>query len=130
MVWILTIFMRQFMHELDVRFCQMMANDTIVEQPMIFTNSTYVLTNHTIDFIKNAVGMGAPFFHVTTFVHVHTPLFTAPQFANVSEGGFFGDNLVEMDWAAGQIINTIDELGIADNTLIIFISDNGPFAGK
>ena len=39
---------------------------------------------------------------------------------------FVGDAMVEFDWCTGEIMNTLDELGIADNTIIIFSSDNGP----
>lgn len=49
-----------------------------------------------------------------SFVHVHTPLFSSPEFVNVSRGGRFGDNVEEMDHSVGQIIAALDEAGVAN----------------
>ncbi len=108
-------------------FCMVMANHTIVEQPTIYSNLTSVITNHAIDFISRSVSMETPFFFFMSFVHVHTPLFTSPAFTNVSRGGRFGDNVEEMDWSVGQILASLDRLNIRNNTLVVFVSDNGPY---
>jgi len=62
-----------------------------------------------------------------SFVHVHTPLFSSPAFTNVSRGGRFGDNVEEMDWAVGRITSGLDNLNISKDTLVFFVSDNGPY---
>mmetsp|Transcript_9046 Transcript_9046/g.14705 ORF Transcript_9046/g.14705 Transcript_9046/m.14705 type:complete len:526 (+) Transcript_9046:1156-2733(+) len=111
-------------------WCMLMANETIVQQPLIEQNLTRALTQHALDFITASVESGDPFFFLFNFLHVHTPLFTSPEFKGVSKGGIFGDNVEEMDHAVGIVLNKIKELGVDDNTLAIITSDsdNGPFA--
>ena len=55
-----------------------------------------------------------------SYVHVHTALFSSPAFTGVSKGGAYGDNVQEVDWSVGEILNTLRELGIDDNTLVFF----------
>ena len=50
------------------------------------------------------------------------------RFAGTSEAGPFGDTIHELDWSVGELLKTLDELGIADNTLVIFTSDNGGYS--
>jgi arylsulfatase A len=70
-----------------------------------------------------------PFFLYMPHTAVHVPLAPAPRFDGTSGNGQFGDWVQEVDWSAGQVLDTIRRLGIADNTLVIFTSDNGPWAG-
>ena len=57
------------------------------------------------------------------FLHVHTPLFSAPEFRGKSMHGRYGDNVLELDWAVGQIMKKLDEKGLTDDTLIYFSTD-------
>jgi arylsulfatase A-like enzyme len=57
---------------------------------------------------------------------VHTPLFASENFKGKSKDGILGDAIEELDWSVGQIMKTLDDLKLADNTLLIFTSDNGP----
>uniref|UniRef100_A0A4W3H1A5 Arylsulfatase D n=1 Tax=Callorhinchus milii TaxID=7868 RepID=A0A4W3H1A5_CALMI len=66
-----------------------------------------------------------PFLLFVSLLHVHTPLFMTKGFVGNSKNGLYGDNVEEMDWHVGQIVNTIDELGLANRTLIHFTSDHG-----
>ena len=109
-------------------FCMLMGNHTLIQQPFHAQNMTSQLTTHSIDFIRNAVAREKPFFLLHSYMHVHTALFSSPAFTNVSEGGPFGDNVEEMDDSVGQIVRELDELGIENNTVIFFTSDNGNFA--
>lgn len=109
-------------------FCMVMANHTVIEQPTKMQNLTLELTDHAIRFINYSVALQQPFFYLMSYVHVHTPLFASPMFTNVSRGGQFGDNLEELDWSVGQLLGMLDAHGIAENTLVLFTSDNGPFA--
>eukprot|EP00730_Choanoeca_flexa_P002180 TRINITY_DN10943_c0_g1_i2.p1 TRINITY_DN10943_c0_g1~~TRINITY_DN10943_c0_g1_i2.p1 ORF type:complete len:527 (+),score=90.49 TRINITY_DN10943_c0_g1_i2:95-1675(+) len=111
-----------------VQYCMIMANNTVVEQPTNYDNLTQIITDHTIDVMQHAVAIEQPFFAVMSFVHVHTPLFTSPRFRNVSKGGRFGDNAEEMDHAVGRLLEALERLQIADDTLVLLFSDNGPFA--
>jgi arylsulfatase A len=57
----------------------------------------------------------------------HVPLFVSDRFKGKSEQGLYGDVIMEIDWSVGEILAKLQELGIDDNTLIIFTSDNGPW---
>ena len=69
---------------------------------------------------------GKPFFlyHATTAVHL--PSFAAPQFKGATKAGPHGDFIHELDYVVGELLATLEKLGVADNTLVIFTSDNGP----
>jgi len=67
-----------------------------------------------------------PFFLFHSMQAVHLPSFAAKQFQGKSGAGPHGDFIFEMDWVVGQILKTLDKLGVADNTLVMFGSDNGP----
>ncbi|GAB5441383.1 MAG: arylsulfatase [Fuerstiella sp.] len=69
---------------------------------------------------------GQPFFLFHSMQAVHLPSFAAEQYKGRSKAGPHGDFLLEMDDIVGQLLQTLDELNIADNTLVIFTSDNGP----
>jgi arylsulfatase A-like enzyme len=67
-----------------------------------------------------------PFFIYLAHTMVHLPLAASPDFKGKSKGGLIGDTIEEIDWSVGQVLQTLEELGLADNTLVIFTSDNGP----
>ena len=58
--------------------------------------------------------------------HQHpSPVHARPRFKGTSECGLYGDFVHELDWMVGEVVKTLEEQGVADNTLIIFTSDNG-----
>ena len=67
-----------------------------------------------------------PFFLFHSTQAVHLPSFAAPRFQNKTESGPHGDFIFELDYVVGELLKTLDELKVADNTLVIFTSDNGP----
>lgn len=67
-----------------------------------------------------------PFFLLHSMQAIHQPCFPAKQFHGKTEAGPRGDFIYEMDWIVGQLMKTLDELGVADNTIVMFGSDNGP----
>ncbi len=67
-----------------------------------------------------------PFFLLHSTQAVHLPSFAADRFKGKTRSGPHGDFIFEMDWIAGQLLKTLDALGVADNTLVLFASDNGP----
>ncbi|MDX2430792.1 MAG: sulfatase [Bacteroides sp.] len=67
-----------------------------------------------------------PFFLYLAHTMPHTPLFVSEKYAGKSERGLYGDALMEIDWSCGQIFTKLKELGIDENTIVIFTSDNGP----
>lgn len=67
-----------------------------------------------------------PFFLYMGTQDVHVPRIPHPRFAGRSGLGTRGDVILQLDWTIGEVMRTLDSLGIADNTLFIFTSDNGP----
>ena len=68
---------------------------------------------------------GKPFFLYFATTNIHHPFTPAPQFVGTSECGLYGDFVHELDWIVGEVMQTLDEMGVAENTLVIFTSDNG-----
>jgi arylsulfatase A-like enzyme len=83
------------------------------------------ITRRSLDFIDRSVASDTPFFlwHNATRCHVWTHL--SPQWDGKSGFGLFADAMMELDWEVGQILDKLDELGIADDTIVLFTSDNG-----
>ena len=69
---------------------------------------------------------GKPFFLYHAAQAVHLPSFPADQFKGKTKAGPHGDFIHELDYVVGELLGTLDKLGVADNTLVIFTSDNGP----
>ncbi len=67
-----------------------------------------------------------PFFLLHSTQAVHLPSFPADEFKGITESGPHGDFIFELDYVVGELMKTLDALGIADNTLVMFSSDNGP----
>ena len=78
-----------------------------------------------LDFIDKSVKSGKPFFlwDNTSRMHVWTRL--SPQWENKSGYGLYADGMMELDWVVGQVLKKLDDLGIANNTIVVFTSDNG-----
>lgn len=82
------------------------------------------ITVHAINFME--ANKDKPFFMYFCTNDVHVPRFPHERFRGKTNMGLRGDAIVEFDWSVGQIMDALDRLGIADNTLIILTSDNGP----
>lgn len=67
-----------------------------------------------------------PFFLYHATQAVHLPSFAAPRFKGATKAGPHGDFIYELDWVVGELLATVKELGVGNNTLVIFTSDNGP----
>jgi len=67
----------------------------------------------------------APFFLYLATTNVHHPFTPHPRFRGTSECGRYGDFVHELDWMVGEVLATLDELGVAEDTLVLFTSDNG-----
>ena len=71
-----------------------------------------------------------PFFLYFALPHIHHPFTPAPRFKESSEAGLYGDFIQEMDWIVGEVLQALDDQGLADNTLVIFTSDNGAMLNR
>ncbi len=81
------------------------------------------LTNRAVDWIRSH--KEDPFFLYFPTTNIHHPFTPHDQFKGTSDCGPYGDSIHELDWAVGRILDTLDELKLRDNTLVIFTSDNG-----
>jgi len=86
-------------------------------------------TEEAVDFMKANTGK-KPFFLYLAHTMPHVPIFASEKFRGKSLRGLYGDVVEELDWSCGQILKTLRKLGIEDNTLVCFTSDNGPWLGK
>jgi arylsulfatase len=103
-------------------------DDSIVKYITTLQNQgelTQEYTRFAVNFIKN--NSSHPFFLYFAHSMVHVPIMASPGFLGRSGVGLFGDVMEEVDWSIGQILKTLQETGVAKNTLIIFTSDNGPW---
>lgn len=92
-------------------------------EPRIEDQVDTTLTQKAVHFIqRNAEG---PFFLYFTPCAPHTHVTPAAGFRGTSSAGLFGDHVQELDSHVGEILGTLDDLGLSENTLVIFTSDNG-----
>ncbi|GAA5507500.1 arylsulfatase [Novipirellula caenicola] len=66
-----------------------------------------------------------PFFLYFSTTNIHHPFTPAPRFKGTSQAGLYGDYIHELDWMVGEIMRSLEENGLSENTLVIFTSDNG-----
>ena len=100
-------------------------DDVIVYSSPDQTQFTKDFTNLTIDFIKEH--KNEPFFVYVPHPMVHVPLHVSKEWDGATGLGLYADVVAEIDDGVGRIIDTVNELGIEEHTLIIFTSDNGPW---
>jgi len=82
-------------------------------------------TEATVDFIER--NKDQPFFAYVPHSMPHIPLYASKDFKGTSPRGLYGDVIEEIDWSVGQITKTLDRLGLSNNTMVVFMSDNGPW---
>jgi arylsulfatase len=82
------------------------------------------ITERTIEFIRRKAAVEQPFFTYVGFTHIHPPFHHHPDFKGKSGGGKYSDILAEVDFRAGQILDALDEAGIAEDTIVVWNSDN------
>ncbi|KAG8589876.1 hypothetical protein GDO81_006552, partial [Engystomops pustulosus] len=103
--------------------CIIMRNHEIIEQPMKVERTSSQIMRETLQFIDR--NKNSPFLLIVSFLHVHTPLVTTKAFTGKSKHGPYGDNVEEMDFMVGSVVNAIDNAGLKNNTMIYFASDHG-----
>ena len=86
------------------------------------------LTDRAIDFMGRQAKAGKPFFVYLPYTATHFPTMPHPEFRDKSGKGLWGDMLMQVDSYVGELLDSLDSLGVADNTLFIFTADNGPEA--
>jgi arylsulfatase len=95
--------------------------DTLKEQSQI----TKQYTERAVQFITDH--KDEPFFLYVPHSMPHVPLFASENFKGKSKGGLYGDVIEEIDWSVGEILATLEQHDLDENTLVVFTSDNGPW---
>lgn len=101
----------------------LLRNETVIEEEPDQAFITQRYTDESIRFIKEH--KDGPFFLYLAHTMPHWPQYSSPEFAGKSENGKWGDAVEEIDWSTGEILNTLKELEIDQNTMVVFLSDNG-----
>jgi arylsulfatase A-like enzyme len=99
--------------------------EKLIEQPADQATLTRRYAEQCVKFIREK--KGGPFFLYFPSTFPHTPLFASEKFRNKSPRGRYGDVVEELDWAVGQILDTLRSEGLDRNTFVLFTSDNGPW---
>jgi arylsulfatase A-like enzyme len=96
--------------------------DTVWEDQSMFTTW---FTEKSIDFIER--NKDKPFFLYLPHPMPHVPLFVSDKFKGKSKRGLYGDVIMEIDWSVGQILEALQRNDLEENTIVIYLSDNGPW---
>jgi arylsulfatase A-like enzyme len=83
------------------------------------------LTNHAVQWIEKTAQSNKPFFLYFPLTSPHYPVVPASDFVGKTKVGAYGDFVYQSDWSIGQVLDALNRAGVADNTLVIFTSDNG-----
>ncbi|MBL8892942.1 MAG: arylsulfatase [Planctomycetaceae bacterium] len=83
------------------------------------------LTQHAVQWIEHQAKTEQPFFLYFSLTSPHYPVVPAPEFVGKTNVGTYGDFVYQTDWSIGQILDALERAGVAENTLVIFTSDNG-----
>jgi arylsulfatase A len=115
-----------FMPVLAAEELPLMENDTVLEAPVNQHTLTSRYTERALRFIRES--KDRPFTLYLAHTAPHTPLYAAVEREGKSAAGLYGDCVEEIDWSTGRILDTLHETGLDRNTLVLFMSDNGPRA--
>lgn len=100
-------------------------NETVVDTLTNQSQLTTQITERSVDFINR--NKDRPFFLYVPHPQPHVPLFVSDKFRGKSGRGLYGDVIMEIDWSVGEIMEALKANNLADNTIVIFTSDNGPW---
>ncbi|SKB06652.1 Arylsulfatase A [Prosthecobacter debontii] len=84
------------------------------------------LNRQAVSFVEQSAQSGKPFFLYYALTSPHYPVVPAKEFQGKTTVGDYGDFVFQTDWCVGQILEALERQGVAENTLVVFTSDNGP----
>jgi arylsulfatase A-like enzyme len=96
-----------------------------IEKPLNQDTLTVTYTKEAVRFIREA--QADPFFLYLAYGMPHVPIHPAPHRDGLSRAGRYGDVIETIDWSVGEILKTLEEEGLDEDTIVIFTSDNGPW---
>lgn len=100
-------------------------NEKLIELDPDQASFTRRITEHASHFIER--NKDRPFFLYLPHIMPHVPIFASEKFRSSSQRGIYGDVVQELDWSVGETLAALTRAGVADRTIVIFSSDNGPF---
>lgn len=109
----------------DMKPTTILRDEQVIEDPAVQETLTPRYTHEAVEFIRR--NRERPFFLYLAHTFPHTPLHVSDRFRGKSLRGLYGDVVEELDWSVGEVLNTLRESGLAERTLVIFSSDNGPW---
>lgn len=113
------------LHSNDMTPLELYRNEQVIENPVDQSTLTERYTNEAVRFIEE--NRDNPFFLYLPHTFPHVPLYTAGRFEGQSAAGLYGDVVETIDWSTGEILAALKRLGLDENTLVLFTSDNGPW---
>lgn len=114
----------------DMRPVQLVENEEVAEYPVMQGDLTKKYTQRSIDFIERSVNDDKPFFLYLPHAMPHKPLAASEDFYTPeTPDDFYADVIRELDWSVGEILSSLKHLGVDEDTMVIFTSDNGPWYG-
>jgi uncharacterized sulfatase len=111
----------------DMRPVRLMKGEKVAEYPLVQATLTDRYTEWALAFIEK--NKSKPFFLYFAHVMPHKPLACSEAFYKKSKAGLYGDVMAELDASVGRVLTKLKDLGLDENTLVIFTSDNGPWYG-
>lgn len=100
-------------------------NEKVIERDPDQSQFTRRLTERAVQFIE--ANRERPFFLYVPHIMPHVPIFASDNYRGTSYRGLYGDVIQELDWSVGQVLTALEANGLAERTLVIYTSDNGPF---
>ncbi len=98
--------------------------DQLVTDMSMFSK---LYTDKAIDFLESRERKESPFLLYVAHTMLHSRVGVSPEYVDTTNGGLYGDALKELDSEIGRLLAKVDELGLRDNTIIIYMTDNGPW---
>jgi N-acetylgalactosamine-6-sulfatase len=111
----------------DMRPVQLVEGTQVAEYPVVQATLTRRYTERAVRFIEQ--NKARPFFLYFAHAMPHKPLATTEQYYKKSGGGLYADVMAELDASVGAVLDALQQAGVADRTLVLFSSDNGPWFG-
>lgn len=111
-------------HESNPELMQLYKNRDVIKEEVPYESLIVDYTKEAINFIKS--NKEKPFFLYLAYNSVHSPIIVNKEFIGTSKGSLYGDYVQELDHYVGELMKALKEKGLDENTLVIFLSDNGP----
>ncbi len=111
-------------HKSSPELMQVYRDREIVKKQVPYESLIKDYTTEAVNFIK--LNKENPFFLYLAYNSVHSPIIVNKEFIGTSKGSLYGDYVQELDYYVGQLLQEITKNGLDENTIVVFLSDNGP----